>query len=64
MARVTRSRMYTLLILFIIVSLNSAVADEIMFQDDFEEGTPENWQVILGEWAVDDGALCAVECSS
>lgn len=64
MARVMRSRMYALLMLFIIISLNSAVADEIMFQDDFEGGTPENWQVVLGEWSVNDGAYCAVECSS
>jgi len=56
--------MYALLLLFIFISMNSAVADDIMFLDDFEGGTPENWQVVLGEWSVNDGAFCAVECSS
>jgi hypothetical protein len=56
--------MYALLMLFIIISMNSALADDIMFLDDFEGGTPENWNLILGEWSVDDGTFCAVECSS
>lgn len=65
MTRVSRSQLCVLIILFLQFSITSAAfADDVVFLDDFEGGTPENWILVLGEWQVVDGEFCAVECSS
>jgi hypothetical protein len=37
---------------------------DTIFQDDFNSGSLENWQVVLGEWLIDDAKLCQLSCSA
>ena len=50
-----------LLILFglLAFAVHPALADELLFMDDFKDGTADNWQVIdFGEFEVVDEMFC------
>jgi hypothetical protein len=36
---------------------------DTLFYDDFTAGTMENWELILGEWVIDDAKMCQLSCS-
>ncbi|MBD3219370.1 MAG: hypothetical protein GF310_13945 [candidate division Zixibacteria bacterium] len=37
---------------------------DTLFYDNFSSGSMENWQLILGEWAIDDAKMCMLECGT
>ena len=37
---------------------------DTIFYDDFSAGSMENWDMLLGEWLIDDAKLCQLACSS
>jgi ABC-type transport system involved in cytochrome c biogenesis permease component len=37
---------------------------DTLFYDDFSSGSMENWQLILGEWEIDDAKMCMLECGT
>jgi hypothetical protein len=37
---------------------------DTLFYDDFSAGTTENWELVLGEWVIDDAKMCQLACSS
>lgn len=37
---------------------------DTVFYDNFTAGSMENWELILGEWLIDDAKLCQLACSS
>jgi hypothetical protein len=44
---------------------NAAFASmELLFIDEFDSATLENWEQVLGEWAIEDGKVCVIECPS
>ena len=58
---VSRIARAILMILFglLAFAIHSALADELLFMDDFKDGTADNWQVIdFGEFEVVDEMFC------
>ncbi len=58
----THLRMLLMAGLFLLVSSSTVFADKILFQEDFENDSLENWVPILGIWNVLDGKTCIEEC--
>ncbi len=51
--------------LFFIISLGTSSAvygDQLLFADDFSDGSATEWQVQVGEWYVGGGAYCVSDC--
>jgi ABC-type transport system involved in cytochrome c biogenesis permease component len=63
---VRSTRLHALLAagLFLLFTGSGIFADQILFQDDFDNGSMENWELILGEFIVVDGKFCIEECPS
>ena len=50
--------------LILLLTGGNILADQVLFQDDFDSGSMENWVLMLGEWNIPDGKFCVEECPS
>jgi hypothetical protein len=50
--------------LLLLLIAGNAHAFDLLFFDDFDGDSLEQWKPVLGEWAISDGSLCALECPS
>ncbi len=57
--RAVMNKLYVLFLTAIFLLPCSAIADDILFFDDFKDGTADSWELIdIGYFSVSDEALC------
>ncbi len=65
MIRISNSAHKTvfLSLLFLAAMTSASQGDQLIFSDDFSEGTG-NWSIQIGEWYLGGQTFCVDECSS
>jgi hypothetical protein len=66
MNRIDRVTLSLVALPFLIIfgTASTLLGDQVLFTDDFSDGSAKEWQAEIGEWYVGGESYCVADCGS